>query len=161
MKKSMKTKNMWTKEEELVFPIDSDSIEGFSSWYLYPDRADKTCLLLNCYYNNKNELMFGLSSRTKIRAIEDGIVRHVVNDPKKGNYVSMVMIEHDGLYSGKTSAYFFVDPMIEQYQEIRKGQVIGTTRIDKVRGLRLELMDGWNSIHKEDNRRVDPYEILF
>jgi len=149
----------WSPDLDIVLPIDATEIQGFSNWVNQDGyTAEDYGFNFIAYINQEGKRILGLSAETKVRAITDGTVVEV--DGPYGHY--FIKIEHASKYSGMFSVYHNVRPKVNEGQNVKKGQVIGTLfkkdgdENSRLVSLHFALSNGWGV----RPRNVNPVHIF-
>lgn len=152
--------NEWEPWLDVNLPIDGTEIPDFKEWVNWNGfQLNRTALKghngydFAAYLNVENKVIFGLAPDTKIRAVADGIVTEILNDPAlvDGGYGVQITIEHGVEDSGMFSHYLHVKPQIDYGAEVKKGDVIATLYKDpdgdegRLVHLHLGLVSGWGT----------------
>jgi murein DD-endopeptidase MepM/ murein hydrolase activator NlpD len=99
---------------------------------------------------------------TPIRAIADGVVRQVFDPGVYGSYNVFIHVEHGETNTNMFSSYYHVKPLVDEGQEVRKGDVISALHKDSgnEKGLLVHLHFSLCNAWDIRPRDVDPLEIL-
>jgi hypothetical protein len=150
----------WGVGLDTTLPIDGPDLPDFKSWInwngFHLDRETgkgHDGYDFAAYLTKDNRIVFGLPANTKIRAVADGRVEQVLDDPDAvgGGYGVMITLEHGANNSGLFSTYIHVKPLIKPGIEVKKGDVIGELYKDpgaekgRLVHLHLRLVDGWGT----------------
>jgi FkbH-like protein len=159
----------WELGMDALTPVDETSIPGFKQWIVWNGPAghflfgnDDASFDWAVYLNGEGNVVFGLPSQTKIRAVADGVVVQVYRH--SGPYGCFINIEHGKKFSGIFSSYIHVVPFVEYGQEVKKGQEIATLYKDLSGGegrlihLHFSVTNGWKS---KNRLLVDPEKGVY
>lgn len=150
----------WEPGLDTVLPIDGKDLPGFKSWVnwngFHLDRETgkgHDGYDFAAYLDENDKVIFGLPAEAKIRAVADGKVAQVMDNPEAvgGGYGVMVTLEHGANDSGMFSTYVHVKPLVKQNTEVKKGDVIAELYKDpgeeegRLVHLHLRLISGWGT----------------
>jgi len=159
---------IWTPNLDIVLPIDDSDIPNFkewvnwSGWKGYEDGHEAYDFAV--YLTQDGKVVLGLPKETPVRAIGDGVVRQISNGLAGSGvpYACFMNIEHGRNGSGLFTAYHHVDPVVEDGQEVKKGDVVATLYKDagneegKLVHLHFRMRHGWNV----RDRKCNPESIF-
>ena len=147
---------IWTPNLDIVSPINGLDIPEFQEWVNWSGwkgyAQDHTAHDFAAYLTKDGRCVLGLPKETPVRAVADGIVAQVSQGLAGSGvpYATFINIEHAEKGSGLFSAYHHVDPLVEQGQRVKKGDVIANLYKDegneegKLVHLHFEMRHGWN-----------------
>jgi murein DD-endopeptidase MepM/ murein hydrolase activator NlpD len=122
---------LWEPNLDVTLPINGVDIPEFKKWVNWKGFSKKhPGFDFAAYINNKNECILGLPSKTPVRATADGVVAQVID--MYGEYPTYITIEHGkrekGVVAGARllSQYAHVEPLVKDWQPVKKGDVIAT-----------------------------------
>lgn len=161
----------WTKNMDVVMPIDVSSIRGFERWIVWNNAAsqllngsDRAGFAWAAYINDEGGAVLGLPPGTKIVAIADGRVKKVQHRYLQSyvSYFGGVEIEHDKKGSGLVSTYAYVKPLVIEGQEVKKGDVIATIYSDLLKNSQQSNLPHLDfSLSQKDGKLVDPEKTIY
>ena len=146
---------IWTPALDIVLPIDGSDIKGFREWVNWSGwkgySPHHTAYDFAAYLSEDGRVVLGLPKETPVRAIADGVVRQVSHGlaGRGVTYACFMNIEHGAKGSGLFSAYHHIDPIAQDGQEVKKGDVVGTLHKDegseegKLVHLHFEMRQSW------------------
>lgn len=150
---------IWAPDFDIVLPINGLDIPDFREWINwggwkgyspYHNAYD-----FAAYLTEDGGVVLGLPKETPVRSVADGIVRQVscglaeTGSPYAG-YACFMNIEHGSEESGLFSSYHHIDPIAQNEQEVKKGDIVATLHKDignevgRLVHLHFELTHGWN-----------------
>lgn len=150
----------WLLNQDTALPIDGKDIPGFKEWICWNgfqlDRATgegHDGFDFAAYLTEDNRVVLGLPSSTKIRAIADGKVAQVLDNPEAvgGGYGITISIEHGADNSGMFSQYIHVKPLTQRDAIVKKGDIIAELYKDpdgpegRLVHLHMRLISGWGT----------------
>ena len=148
----------WEPGLDIALPINDGDLSDFKAWVnwngFHLDRETgkgHDGYDFAAYLTRDNRIVFGLPPYTKIRAVADGKIAQVLDNPEAvgGGYGVMITIEHGAQDSGMFSQYVHVKPLIKHGTEVKKGDVIAELYKDpdgeegRLVHLHLTLTSGW------------------
>src|SRR3989338_1459453 len=147
---------VWMPTLDIVPPIYSSDIPNFREWVNWSGwkgyAQDHTAHDFAAYLTKYGKVVLGLPKETPVRAVADGVIRQISNG-LAGNgvpYACFMNIEHGRKGSGLSTAYHHVDPLVQDGQEVKKGDVVATLYKDEVNvegklvHLHFEMRNAWN-----------------
>ena len=152
--------NEWLANQDTCLPINGKDIPGFKEWVCWNgfqlDRETgkgHSGFDFAAYLTQDGDVILGLPPETPVRAVADGVVAQVLDNPEAvgGGYGVMMSIEHGAHDSGMFSTYVHVVPIIEFGAKVRKGDIIGSLYKDpgmdegRLVHLHLETISGWGT----------------
>jgi murein DD-endopeptidase MepM/ murein hydrolase activator NlpD len=157
----------WEPGLNVELPIKGEDIPGFQRWVNWNDFDFDPKAPMDghdghdfaAYIRDDGNVVFGLPSSTKIRAIADGRV-HGIGAPS--TYGGAIRVEHGADDSGMFSEYVHVVPTVTPGSDVNKGDVTGTLYQDpegdegRLVHLHLSLLNGWDKGGSPNQRKVDP-----
>lgn len=150
----------WEPGLDVTLPINGADLPDFKAWVnwngFHLDRKTgkgHDGYDFSAYLTTDNRVIFGLSPDTKVRAVADGKVAQVLDNPEAvgGGYGVMITLEHGAHDSGMFSQYVHVKPLIEAGTEVKKGDVIAELYKDpdgdegRLVHLHMSLISGWGT----------------
>jgi len=154
---------IWTPNLDITLPIDGSDIEGFKEWVNWSGwkgySQDHTAFDFATYLTDDGKCVLGLPKETPVRAVADGVVRQVSYGlaGRGVPYACFMNIEHGRNGSGLFSSYHHIDPIAENGQEVKKGDIVAALHKDegdeegKLVHLHFGLSHGWNVRDRECN----------
>lgn len=170
----------WEPGLDVALPINEADLLDFKSWVNWNGfQLDRETgkghdgYDFAVYLTTDDRVIFGLPADTKIRAVADGKVAQVLDNPETvgGGYGVMVTLEHGAYDSGMFSQYVHVKPLIEQGAEVKKGDIIAELYKDpegeegRLVHLHMTLVSGWGTrgtsvMGGGKNKRTDDPKVL-
>ena len=159
---------IWTSNPDIVLPIDGSDIPNFREWVNWSGwkgySPHHTAYDFAAYLSEDGKVVLGLPKETPVRAIADGVVRQISNGlaGRGVPYACFMNIEHGRNGSGLFTAYHHIDPVVEDGQEVKKGDVVATLYKDagnekgKLVHLHFEMRHGWNI----KDRKCNPESVF-
>jgi len=150
----------WEPNLDTSLPIDGHELPNFKAWVNWNgfslDRETgkgHSGYDFAAYLSTENIVVLGLPPETKIRAVADGRIAQVLDNPDAigGGYGVMLTIEHGADSSGMFSQYVHVKPLIKEGVEARKGDIVAELYKDpgenegRLVHLHFELISGWGT----------------
>ncbi len=150
----------WESGLDVILPINGADLPDFKAWVnwngFHLDRGTgegHDGYDFSAYLTTDDRVIFGLPADTKIRAVADGKVAQVLDDPEAvgGGYGVMITLEHGTHNSGMFSQYIHVKPLIDYGVEVKKGDVIAELYKDpeakegRLVHLHIRLVSGWGT----------------
>jgi hypothetical protein len=123
---------IWTPDLDVVLPVNGSDIPNFREWVNWSGwkgyEVGHEAYDFAAYLTQDGKVILGLLKETPIRAIADGIIRQISNGLAGSGvpYACFINIEHGRNGSGLFTRYDHVDPVVEDGQEVKKGDVIAT-----------------------------------
>lgn len=167
----------WRPNLETILPIEGRDIPGFKAWinwngfHLNRDTGKgHDGFDFGAYLTDDGRVIFGLPKDTKIRAIADGIVKQVLDDPEAtgGGYGVLINLEHGVNNGGMFSRYVHVVPNVRNGTAVKAGDVIATLFQDpngeegRLVNLHFGLISGYSTRGGGGiNVRTDDPTIIF
>jgi len=152
---------MQNPKEKIILPIDTESIEDFAEWIIWNKFSRyHRGFDFAAYFNKKKKIVFGLPQKTKIRAIDDGIVTEIIDVEGTEGYGNYIEISHK---NGIVSVYGHVFPFVGHNQHVKKGELIGFLYEDPEEREEKRLVHLHFSLLKEEGKKCfysDPIEFF-
>lgn len=161
----------WLPNQDTTLPIDGRDIPHFREWVCWNGFADDLSTVRRhdgfdfaAYITDDDRIIFGLPPETPVRAVADGLVKQVIDDPQALHgdmYGVSIDIAHGEHNSGMYSFYIHVVPRVKAGIEVKKGDIIGTLYKDpegdegRLVHLHLGLTNSWN-VSAVTSRLKDP-----
>lgn len=158
---------IWTPSLDIILPINGYDIKGFRGWINWNGwmgySPSHTGYDFAAYLSSDGQIVLGLPKETPVRAVADGVVRQVSQGLAEGSgYATFMNIEHGAEGSGLYSSYHHIDPIAQDEQEVKKGDVVGTLYKDEgnEKGRLVHLHFGMSHGWSVKDRKCNP-ELIY